>query len=525
MISNKKNYFFTLFTGFGGMVFSTIMTLITVPISLNYWKTERYGIWVLLTSALIYLGMTNLGLNSSASLLMAKNPKIRDKIKILKRSLILLLFSITVIFIAFLVLNLITRDWINLIGKIPETLKSETFEACIVLVVFYLLSLPFSLLATVYNGFQKLYIENVFSVVLSLINFLVLVFIIILKGNLISYSIVWGSTLVVFNLIKFLYFYYFVYRKIPEEESLAAGSNGLETEYRTIFVTGIRFFFIGIAAMVVWNSDIFIISNFINIKSVPSYFVTIKLFTIFFVVIFQINGSIMSVLAKECGNNNWVWINSVYGNLLAFISIIGGGCWIVGVLFFRDFVTIWAGSENYVGLLTVIAFGGYAYLLSMVNLNSGVVYALNYSRNAPYVAWCEALVKIGVSIIVIKYFGIVGVAVGSLLGSLCAPSWVLPIWIRKRSEGKLVYDFPFLKKHFLTVILPCLISSVLIQVFISTMVSRLLCGVMIVGLYLLLSYVTLPVTYKAYFFRYANEALKRIGITGYNLRVLNEEVK
>jgi O-antigen/teichoic acid export membrane protein len=525
MISNKKNYFFTLFTGFGGMVFSTIMTLVTVPISLNYWKTERYGIWVLLTSALIYLGMTNLGLNSSASLLMAKNPNIQDKIKILKRSFKLLLISIAIMFIAFIVLNLITKEWINLIGKIPENLKSETFLACVVLFISYLLSLPFSLLSTVYNGFQKLYIENIFNVVLSLVNFLVLIFIILIKGSLISYAIVWGTSLVMFNLTKFLFFYYFIYKKIPVEESIVTGSNGIETEYRTIFITGIRFFFIGIAAMVVWNSDVFIISNFISIKSVASYFVTIKLFTIFFVVIYQINGSIMPVLAKECGNNNWSWINSIYSNLLAFISIIGGGCWVAGILFFRDFVTLWAGSENYVGLLTVIAFGGYAYLLSMVNLNSGVIYALNYSKGAPYVAWGEAILKIVISIVVIKYFGIVGVAVGSLLGSLCAPTWVLPIWIKKRSGGKILYDFSFLKKHFVSVILPCLVFSVLIQVFISNMIVRLISGVIIALLYLLLSYILIPDSYKAFFFRYFNQVLNRIGFSGYNLRLLNEDIK
>lgn len=523
MISNKKNYFFTLFTGFGGMAFSTIMTLITVPISLNYWKTERYGIWVLLTSALVYLGMTNLGLNSSASLLMAKNPKIRDKIKILRRSFILLLFSITIMFIAFFVLNLLTKDWINLIGKVPENLKGETFTACVVLVIFYLLSLPFSLLSTVYNGFQKVYIENIFNVTLNILNFLVLVLVILLKGNLIYYSIVWGISLVVFNMTKFLFFYFVIYKKIPEEESQAKGFNGPETEYNTIFNTGIRFFFIGIAAMVVWNSDIFVISNFINLKSVASYYVTIKLFSVFFQVIYQINGSIMPVLAKECGNNNWDWINTIYSNLLVLIAIIGGACWIGGILFFRDFITLWAGSSNYAGIFTVIAFGGYAYLLSMVNLNSGVVYAFNYSRNAPYVAWGEALVKIVLSVILIQYFGIVGVAIGSFFGSLCAPSWVLPIWIRKRSEGKIAYDFSFLWKHFITAILPCLFFSILIQIFVSNMILRLISGVLIVLFYLLLSYMIMPVIYKTFFFRYINQVLKRAGYNGLNVSMLNEK--
>ena len=50
----------------GGVVFSILLNLLTIPISLNYWKADRYGIWVLLTSILLYLGMTNLGLNTAA---------------------------------------------------------------------------------------------------------------------------------------------------------------------------------------------------------------------------------------------------------------------------------------------------------------------------------------------------------------------------------------------------------------------------------------------------------------------------
>jgi hypothetical protein len=145
-ISNTKNYLFTLVSGLGGVVFSIILNLVTIPISLNYWKADRYGIWVLLTSTLMYLGMTNLGLNTAAGVLMGKNPKISDKMKILKRSLLILLLSTGIILAAFYALNMVTKDWINLIGKIPTNLKDETYSACIVLVVFYIISLPFSLI-------------------------------------------------------------------------------------------------------------------------------------------------------------------------------------------------------------------------------------------------------------------------------------------------------------------------------------------------------------------------------------------
>lgn len=512
MISHKKNYIFTLFSGFGGVIFSIVLNLLTIPISLNYWKQDRYGIWVLLTSILLYLGMTNLGLNTSASVLMAKNPKIRDKMKILKRSLVILLFSVGTILTAFVVLNLITKDWINIIGKIPTNLSGETFYACVVLVIFYLLSLPFSLLSAVYTGFQKAYIENVFSIVLNIVNFLVLLIVIFLKGNLITYAFLWGISLVLFNLTKYLFFYFSIYQKLPEGEFHENDFDSIDTKYKTIFVTGIRFFLVGIASTIVWNTDIFVISNFISLQAVTPYFITFKLFSVIFSVIFQISGSIMPLLAKEYGTNNWDWINKIYSTILVFISVIGGATWIGGILFFKDFITLWTGAANYAGLFMVIAFGGYAYLLSMVTLNSGIVNTFNYTSISPFLAWGEALIKITFSILMVKVWGIAGVAVGTLLGSLLIPTWILPIWIRKRSSGKLFYDFAFLKKQFILVILPCIIISILLQVFVVKLLILRLTGIIIFLSYFLLTYFVMPLSYRTFFFRNVNQILKRIGI-------------
>ena len=512
MISNKKNYIFTLFSGFGGVIFSIVLNLLTIPISLNYWKQDRYGIWVLLTSILLYLGMTNLGLNTSASVLMAKNPKIRDKMKILKRSLVILLFSVGTILTAFVVLNLITKDWINIIGKIPTNLFGETFYACVVLVIFYLLSLPFSLLSAVYTGFQKAYIENVFSIVLNIVNFLVLLIVIFLKGNLITYAFLWGISLVLFNLTKYLFFYFSIYQKLSKEEFHENDFSNSDTKYKTIFVTGIRFFLVGIASTIVWNTDIFVISNFISLQAVTPYFITFKLFSVIFSVIFQISGSIMPLLAKEYGTNNWDWINKIYSSILVIFSVIGGATWIGGILFFKDFITLWTGAANYAGLFTVIAFGGYAYLLSMVTLNSGIVNTFNYTSISPFLAWGEALIKITFSILMVKVWGIAGVAVGTFLGSFLIPTWILPIWIRKRSSGKLFYDFAFIKKQFILVILPCLIISILLQVFVAKLLILRLTGIIIFLSYFLLTYFVMPLGYRTFFFRNVNQILKRIGI-------------
>ncbi len=511
-LSNKKNYIFTLISGLGGVAFSILLNLVTIPISLNYWKTDRYSIWVLLTSILLYLGMTNLGLNTAAAVLMGKNPQVNDKMTILKRSLLILLISVGIILIAFYILNLMTKDWINLIGKIPNNLKDETYSACVILVIFYLVSLPFSLLSAVYTGFQKVYIENLFNIALNIINFLVLLLVIILKGDLKFYSILWGGALVFFNVVKYLFFYFSLYRKLPKVTNVEKSSENYETAYKTIFSTGIRFFFIGIASSIVWNTDILVISNFISIQSVVPYFITFKLFSIVYGVIFQVNNSIMPLLGKEYGQNNFDWINKIYGSFLVVMAVIGGATWIGSILFYRDFIMLWASPTGYAGLYVVIALGGYSYLLGMSVLNSGIVNSFNFSAATPFIAWGEAIVKIVFSIWLGKTWGLAGVALGTFLGSLFSQTWLLPILIKRRSFGKIFYDFASLKKHFILAILPFLIISVIVQISDLCIFFRLGAGVIITFLYLLISYMIIPLSYKSYFYTHLTQIINRFGL-------------
>lgn len=489
-ISNKKNYIITMLSGFGGTLVSTLIGFMSVPISLNYWKTERYGLWALLTSILVYLSMSNLGLNASASVLMAKNNDIKVKFTILKKAFSILLGSVIACLIGFVLLNVFNKDWILILGKIPSELMSEAFFTCFSMGIFFFINLPFSLISSLYQGFQKAYIENIFSTCLTVVNFLSLLIIISLKGNLVHFAIINGSTTLIFNIIKAMYFYFSIYKKTQHSSSI--NMNNPDTSYRVIFVTGIRFFLIGIAAMVVWNTDNLVISNFLGVERVTPFSVTFKLYQILFNLIFILNTSALPILAKEYGNNNWEWINKVYEKLLVIIAIFGGLTWIGGVFFLKDIVYLWTGPSGYAGLIAVVSLGGYSYLLSMVNLNAGIINSFNYIKGMPFIGWLEALLNIGFSIFLLRYFDIGGVALGTFLGSLLSVTWILPYIIRKRSGQNIKYNKTFILKHFISAILPILIIGILGQLFIKSIILRLILGSLMVLLYLLISYKLMP---------------------------------
>ena len=516
-ISNKRNYLFTLGSNFMQNAIAIILGLISVPISLNYWKVERYGVWALITSLLIYLSMTNLGLNTAATVLVSKNPDIRNKFKIVRRAFKMMVYTVAFGIICFTLINLFDKGWVSVLGKIPEYLKRQTFYACVILGFVYIINIPFSLISSLFIGFQKAYIDNLFNALINVGNFCSLILVILCKGNLVLFAFFFSLSALIINISKFLYFYFAIYKKLDlagigpsepqEKEDTMAGH---------IFGTGMRFFFMGLASMIVWNTDNFVISNFLGITSVTPYSITFKLYNILFMLLFMINYSMMPLLAKEFGLNNWEWINKIYINLQVLASIIGGLAWLGGLMFLKDIVTLWAGEKSYAGLLCAFSLGGYAYLASMVNLNSNIITAFNYTRRVAFVAWMEALIKIGLSITFLHLWGMGGVALGTFLGCFFAPTIILPRWIVKRSDNRINYDAKFILKHFSFILLPLLIFGVLTQLFVSNILLRLFIGFAEISVYVFFSYLLMPDKVKLFLWRNFGQMLAKMGIkSGY----------
>lgn len=490
-ISNKTNFLKNLFSSLGGTILSTIIGFISVPISLNYWEPEKYGLWALLISVSAYLSLSNLGLNAAATILMTKNPNVASKLKILKKTFNILIISVVTFLFAFILINISNINWIMLLGKIPDNLKNEALLTAYVIGIFFFINLPFSLISSSFQSFQKIYIDNVFSILLIIINFLNLLFVILIKGNLVTFALISGTSTLLVNIIRALYFYFYIYQKVKTDNTKLELQN-YETSYKNIFITGIRYFLIVTAAMVVVNTDLLVISNFLEVKKVTPYSVTLKLFLILNSMILLTTSSLLPIMAREFGYSNWNWINKVYERMLIAMSFIGGLIWIGGVLFTKDIIYLWTGEIGYAGIITVFFLGGYSYLLSMVNLNAGIVTTFNYLKGMPVFAWIEAILKLGFSILLLKYFDVGGVAIGSFLGSLLSATWILPIVIAKKSQNKIHYNLPIVLKQFLYTVLPLLILSVWIQLFVPQITLRILLGTLVIMIYCLFSYNNTP---------------------------------
>lgn len=483
----------TIFSTGAGVFISMAVGFLSAPISLNYWKEEKFAILSIIISLITYLSVSSLGLNSAAATLIAKNKDFEDKIKILKKSFHFLIILVILFIITLFFIQKNTSNWIFIFGKISPDLVGEVSYATFLMAFFFFINLPFSLISSALFGFQKVYIDKAFNTFSAILNFIILLLIVYLKESLIFFSLLSGLSNLLISMIRSFYFYFFIYKKESNFiHNKINYSKNPETSLSYIVKTGLKMFSINLAAMVIWNTDNIVIAHFIDIKKVTPYSLTYKFYNLIFTLLIIINTAINPIIGKEIANKNWEWLDKVFNHFLVIVAFFGGLTWLGGILFAKDFIYLWIGNQGYAGLMVCFFLGGYSYLMIVINLNSMLLTSMNYLNNIPIISWAESLLNIGLSIFLLRFFHLGGVAMGTFLGSLLTTAWLFPLLIQKKMKNKINCNFSFIFKHFLILILPLLFLSLWIQLSVNFLYLRIVFGAIIILIYLIFSYKIIP---------------------------------
>ena len=505
MLSQERKKIFLLGTAssYGTTIVSIIIVVISVPIGLHYFGPVRYGIWAVISSVIAYLSISNLGIPTVAQTLTAKASEPYEQWAVLRRSLFLLLISSVAVLSMVLGIAHFYPGWVVVLGKIPANLQGEAAEATIAITILFLLNLPLTVFSAGFFGLQKVYWVQ-FYVSLTRISGLValILTVFLLKGDLVTLALSTGMAKLFVGVVcasHFLFTHSELRQKSPYRACGVVGQSPtfdkpINKEFSTtsIFTTGIRFFSIGLAAMIVWNTDNLVISHFIGSKSVTPYAITFTLVVLGFSIFTAVNGALWPMYGHSAGRNHWEWIQQTYNHAVHLLPILGGLLWVGSIAFAREIINLWAGPDAYGGLLVVFALGGYSYTLSLVNTHATLLNALNLIKNTVVFGWLEAAFNLGISIALVSVLGIGGVALGTFLAALMVPFWILPLLIRHKTSGKVKTDIKPIMSHAIGVMFPCLALVLLTYLYIPVTWIRVIINISIIAIYLTLSLRIMP---------------------------------
>lgn len=419
-----RNIAHALLTGVAGKGVNLLVLFVSVPLSLGCLGVERYGIWIAMTSVLSWLSVADVGLGNGLMNLLA-DARGREREDLAQRYVATSFWGLAIIAatLAALAFPVVERvNWQYLLNIRDVAVADETRTAMLVAVWCFLLALPLSIVSKVYIGYQQGAPANAWAAASSLAELAALVLVTRARAGLVALTIAVLGTraLVLFANACYL----FGYRRTdlaPSPWRIDLGS------LRAIFGVGMLFFLGQMQSLLVFQSDVLIISHFLGPGSITPYSVTFRLFAYVNVPLQLASPYFLSAFGEAYGRGDLAWVRVAFRRLL--LASLG---WALPLLFvlnigYRLIISKWAGAQALPGPGLVVWMSAWTLLLTVTTPMFIVLTATrNFARMVAF-AYVAAALNVLLAVVLAQRFGVVGVSAAMVLANAvcCVAPYVM----------------------------------------------------------------------------------------------------
>lgn len=455
-----KNSMFNMIASFGSQIIMILLGFVSRTIFINALGSEYLGINGLFTNVLSIISLAESGIGSSIVYSLYKPVSDKDEEKIL--------ILMNVYRKAFKVIGLIVFIiGISIMPFIKHMMKGDTNISNLYLIYFifvfnsaitYLFSYKMSFLNVCQKNYVVTSITTGFSIIAAFSKMGILFF----TQNYILYLIVDSIITIVTQVIvsrKADKLYPYLKKKTNKK---------LDEETKYGIVKNMKALIIhNIGGRAVFGTDNLIISAFVSVASVGIYNNYVMLITIarnlintVFNAIEHGMGDLIAEGDKDKTYNVYRAINFCVFWLNSFFAIAMYVC-------LEPVINLWLGEkflmgQTVVGVLMVSFYvSGMRRGINIVKIKSGIFHEDRFA------SLFEASINLVSSIILVKFIGISGVFLGTILSTLFVPFWIAPKLVYRKVFNRSSIDY--FKEYLIYTIIALIVCT--ITMFISSFIS------------------------------------------------------
>lgn len=323
---------------------SILVALFTTPAYIRYFDdSEILGAWFTILSVLAWILNCDMGIGNGLrnSLVYAISQHDHKKIRKLISSAYIFLFGVAgiVILIAVLLENFVS--WNRVFNISVEIISAEVFnKAVLILIVSILLQLVLRLVTSILYALQKAFIPGMLSLITNIIMLILVTICNSLNRNndiiqlAIFYLLAVNLPLIVATITVFA---------TNLRDSIPAFRLFSMDSAVSILSTGSKFLWLQLMALVLDNTNSYLISAFVGNSAVVEYQVYYKIFSLPGTIVVLFSTAIWSIITKAKAEKNYEWLRKSYYLFMAFcITITVFEFMIIPVL--QIIFNIWLGS-------------------------------------------------------------------------------------------------------------------------------------------------------------------------------------
>lgn len=407
---NISKHVFISFIYKGG---SIISSLLMVPLTIKFLKTEDYGIWLTLSSFISWFSFFDIGLGNGLRNKFAE-AKAKGDITLAKAYVSSAYFTIAsvcfILIILFFGINFLV-DWSRVFNASPEMQNSLALLMPIVF-AFFCLQLVLKLITTIYTADQHHSMQgkvNFYTSVGSLLAIWIMIHYIV--SSLLIFGIIF-SLLPVLLLIGLNFFAFRGVYKIYKPSIYL----WKKVYLHDIFGIGISFFIIQIAGIVLFSTDNIIISQVFGPKEVVPFNIAFKYLSISNMLVSIILVPYWSSITEAYVKKDFSWIKKSVSSL---VKISWAAIFLILIMVSVSPLVykIWIGDNIQVPFLLTFFMGLYFALTIFYGPYTYFINGTGKVKLQMYSILITAVINIPLSVFLAKNLelGVVGVIIATII--------------------------------------------------------------------------------------------------------------
>lgn len=390
---------------------SIVISLLLVPMTLGYVSSELYGIWLTLSSIMLWLNFFDvgftLGLKNKLAEAIAKEDWQRGKSLVSTTYFMMVLIFVPL----WIVLEIIVPfvNWSSFLN-VDAIYNEEITKAMHILVVCFCLQMIVNVLTAVIAAFQKVALSSAFPV---LGNFLSLIAIFLLTKFCPPSLVALACTISVLPILVIIIASFVLYSK--KFKIVAPSIKTINKSYiKELFGLGYKFFLIQIQFVVLYQSTNILISNVAGPNEVTYYNIAYKYLGIAMMIYTIFLSPLWPAFTDAYTKKDYIWMKNIYKKM-SMVFLVSAMA-VIAMMIISPFVyRIWIGEEVSIPIIMTIVVGIYMIIHSWDSLQVNMINGIGTVKLQTYITMTGLVVHIPLSLYLGKHVGAIGVICSMIL--------------------------------------------------------------------------------------------------------------
>lgn len=386
-----------------------LTTVALLPISFRYLGAERYGLWMTITSFVLFLGFADLGIGNGLTVRIAQADGIDDQ----KRSAVLVSAAFYFLLPLSAVLSLTAIGVIHsidlgaLYGIRSPLASGEAAQATLFLLACTFAAMPLSVVLRVQTGLQQGFVADIWNAAGNLLGLIAVILVIRKSGGLPAMVLAMAGMPQVITLCNWVVQFFFVRPSLRPRLRLFCPNIAL-----SLLAMGGMFFVQQCFGLIYYVSDNLVIARTMGSIEVARYALVQRLFSIGFATQYLVT-PLWPAVGEALARRDFAWASQTARRAILFTVTVGLLFSVPLLLSSRYLITLWSGTDPGPMDLLRVGFAVWVVLIGYIAAMNAILNQELTMRRHLVILGAASLTSLAIKIAFALHGSLAGVVWGS----------------------------------------------------------------------------------------------------------------